>query len=79
MDELIKQVSERAGISDAQARSAVETVIGFIKERLPAPIAGQVDNALNSSAGVIGTGIDAISDRAGDVLGGIGGMFGKKD
>ena len=76
MDELIKQVSERAGISDAQARSAVETVIGFIKERLPAPIAGQVDNALASHGGAIGTGFDAISDRAGDML---GGMFGKKD
>ena len=79
MDELIKQVSERAGISEAQAGTAVTTVVGFLKERLPAPIAGQVDNALTSGAGAIGTGIDAISDRAGDVLGGLGGMFGKKD
>lgn len=76
MDELIKQVTARAGISDAQARTAVETVVGFIKERLPAPIAGQVDNALASHSGAIGTGIDAISDKAGDML---GGMFGKKD
>ncbi len=79
MDELIKQVSERAGISEAQAGTAVNTVVGFLKERLPAPLAGQVDTVLNSSAGAIGTGIDAISDRAGDVLGGLGGMFGKKD
>lgn len=77
MDELIKKVSERSGISEAQARTAVETVVGFIKERLPASISGQVDNALNSSA--IGTGIDAVADRAGDLLGGLGGMFGKKD
>lgn len=79
MDELIKQVSERSGISEGQARSAVETVVGFLKERLPSPIAGQVDNVLNSSAGSVGTGIDAVKDRAGDVLGGLGGMFGKKD
>ncbi len=79
MDELIKQVSERAGISEAQAGTAVNTVVGFLKERLPAPLAGQVETVLNSSAGAIGTGIDAISDRAGDVLGGLGGMFGKKD
>ncbi|HKS27304.1 MAG TPA: hypothetical protein VJS44_05765 [Pyrinomonadaceae bacterium] len=79
MDELIKQVSERSGISEAQARSAVETVVGFLKERLPSPIAGQVDTVLNSSAGHVGTGIDAVKDRAGDVLGGLGGMFGKKD
>jgi uncharacterized protein (DUF2267 family) len=79
MDELIKQVSERAGISEAQAGTAINTVVGFLKERLPAPIAGQVDTVLNSSAGVVGTGIDAISEHAGDVLGGLGGMFGKRD
>lgn len=79
MDELIKQVTERSGISEAQARTAVETVVGFIKGRLPAPLAGQVDNVLNSQAGAIGTGIDSVTDRAGDVLGGLGGMFGKKD
>lgn len=79
MDELIKQVSERSGISEAQARTAVETVVGFIKGRLPSPIAGQVDNVLNSQSGAIGTGIDSVTDRAGDLLGGLGGMFGKKD
>ncbi|MBD0373764.1 MAG: hypothetical protein ICV60_23230 [Pyrinomonadaceae bacterium] len=79
MDELIKQVSERSGISEAQARTAVETVVGFIKERLPSPIAGQVDGVLSSQAGAIGSGIDAVKDRAGDMLGGLGGMFGKKD
>ena len=78
MDELIKQVSERTGISEDKARTAVETVVGFLKDRLPAPIAGQVDNALNSSAGAIGGAGDAIADQAGDVLGGLGGMFGKK-
>jgi uncharacterized protein (DUF2267 family) len=79
MDELIKQVSQRAGISEAQAGTAVNTVVGFLKERLPAPIAGQVDSVLNSSAGAIGLGIDTIADSAGDMLGGLGGMFGKKD
>ena len=78
MDELIKKVSERTGISEDKARTAVETVVGFLKDRLPAPIAGQVDNALNSSAGAIGSAGDAIADKAGDVLGGLGGMFGKK-
>jgi uncharacterized protein (DUF2267 family) len=79
MDELIKQVSERSGISEAQARTAVETVVGFLKERLPSPLAGQVDNMLGSSAGAVGSGIDAVKDRAGDMLGGLGGMFGNKE
>ena len=74
MDELVRQVVERTGISEAQARTAVETVVGFLKERLPAPIAGQVDGALGAAGGAVGT----IADRAGDVLGGLGGMFGGK-
>ena len=78
MNELIKQVSERTGISEDKARTAVETVVGFLKERLPAPIAGQVDNVLNSSAGAIGSAGDSIADKAGDALGGLGGLFGKK-
>src|ERR671935_137708 len=43
MEELVRQVVERTGISEAQARTAVETVVGFLKERLPAPIAAHVD------------------------------------
>jgi uncharacterized protein (DUF2267 family) len=72
MDELIKQVVERTGISESQARTAVETVVGFLKERLPAPIASHVDGALGAAGGAAGT----IADKAGDMLGGLGGVFG---
>jgi uncharacterized protein (DUF2267 family) len=71
MDELVRQVVERTGISEAQARTAVETVVGFLKERLPAPIAGQVDGALGAAGGALG----GLAGQAGDVL---GGMFGGK-
>ena len=76
MEEIIRQVTERAGISEAQARTAVETVVGFLKNRLPEPIAGQLDGLVGGAGGAVG----GIADRAGDVLGGLGGMFGgKKD
>ncbi len=75
MDELIKQVAERTGIGEDKARTAVETVVGFLKERLPAPIAGQVDSVIGGSAGAVG----GVADKAGDMLGGLGGMFGKKE
>jgi len=74
MDELIKQIVEKTGINEAQARTSVETVIGFLKERLPAPIAGQIDGVAAGSAGLVG----GIADKAGEVLGGLGGMFGGK-
>jgi uncharacterized protein (DUF2267 family) len=75
MDELIKRVSERTGLPDDKARAAVDTVIGFLKERLPSPIASHVDTALNSGGGTIANAGDAVMDKAGDML---GGLFGKK-
>jgi Bacterial nucleoid DNA-binding protein len=39
MDELLSRVTERTGLSPEQAKSAVETVLGFLKEKLPAPLA----------------------------------------
>lgn len=67
MEELINQVSEKAGISQEQARAAVETVAGFLKERIPAPYNSYVDSFLGTGGGE-GGGI-------GDML---GGMFGGK-
>ena len=52
MDEIVKQVAERAGVSEEVARRAVETVVAVLKERLPAPLAGQIDAALSGSGGI---------------------------
>ncbi len=70
MDELIKQVSTRAGITEDQARSAVTTVLGFLKDKLPAPIAGQLEN-------VVGGGGGGIAEGLGDMASKVGGMFSK--
>ena len=70
MDELIKRITEKTGISEDQARTAVTTVTGFLKEKLPAPIAGQVDNAISGAGG-------AVVDKVGDVAAKVGGLFGK--
>ncbi len=62
-EELVKQVSERAGISEEQARMAVETVAGFLKERVPAPYNSYVDSFLSGEGG-------------GGIGGMLGGIFG---
>lgn len=55
MDELVKLVVQKTGISDAQARQAITVVLDFIKQRLPAPIAAQVDGVLSGgAAGALG-------------------------
>ncbi len=68
MDELIGQVTQRAGIDQTQARTAVATVLDFLKQRLPAPLAGQIEGAL-SGGGDIGA-------QAGGLAGGLSGMLG---
>ena len=68
MEELIKRITEKTGISEDQARSAINTVSGYLKEKLPAPIAGQVDNILSGAGGA--------SDTLGNAASKIGDLFG---
>ncbi|MEM7114798.1 MAG: DUF2267 domain-containing protein [Chloroflexota bacterium] len=46
MDELVKMVSEKTGLPEAQAQQAAEAVLEFLKDKLPGPVAGQIDNVL---------------------------------
>lgn len=36
--EIIKQIMDKTGISEAQAQGAVDTVMGFLKDKLPGGI-----------------------------------------
>ena len=67
MEELIKRVSDRAGITEEQARTAVETVAEFLKEKVPAPYSSYIDSFMSGGGGGKG--------GLGNIL---GGMFGKK-
>ena len=49
MDELVKLVSQKTSLSEEMAKTAVETVVSFLKEKLPAPIAGQIDSVLGGA------------------------------
>mgnify|MGYP005845086035 CR=1 FL=1 len=62
--ELIRLVSERTGLPPETAKTAVDTVIGYLKERLPAPIASQIDGLLSSGG------------SQGGLPGGLGDIFG---
>ena len=65
MDELVKLVSKKTGIPEEQAKQAVAVVIGFLKKKLPAPVAGQIDGLLAGGG-------------PSSALGGVMGMLGKK-
>ena len=49
MNDLINRVAEKAGINPDQARAAVETVIAHVKDKLPAPLAAQIEGLLAGS------------------------------
>lgn len=62
MEELVKLVVQKTGISEDLACQAVSITINYLKERLPAPIAAQIDGVLNNQG----------------VTGVLGGLFDKK-
>lgn len=64
MDELVKLVVKKTGMDEAMARKVVEIVIGFLKTKLPPPVASQVEAVLKGG-------------QAGDLLKGVGGMLGR--
>jgi uncharacterized protein (DUF2267 family) len=64
MEELVNLIVKKTGISKEQAQTAVKTVLDFIKQKLPAPIAAQVDGALEG-------------DGAQNLMKGLGNLLGK--
>ncbi len=51
MDELVQLVVKKTGLPEATARTAVQTVISYLKKKLPAPVAGQIDTVLQGGGG----------------------------
>lgn len=51
MDELVQLVSQKTGLPEEKSRQAVEIVLEYLKGRLPAPIAGQLDKIVEGSEG----------------------------
>ena len=69
MEALIKMVAEKTGITEAQATTAVQTVVGFLKDKMPAGMGSQVESFVKGGAGA-GSVSDMVKDK-------IGGIFGK--
>jgi hypothetical protein len=65
MEKLVALVKEKTGITAEQATGAVETVLKFLKDKLPGPLGGQIDNALKQDE----SGGNAVSKAIGNILG----------
>ncbi|HIE57363.1 MAG TPA: hypothetical protein EYP88_03910 [Anaerolineales bacterium] len=65
MDELVKMVADKTGISNEQARMAVDIVVDFIKQKMPGSTGEQLAALLEGG-------------NPADLLGSLGGLFGGK-
>ena len=71
MNEIIQRLIERTGLPEDKAAAAVDTVLGFLKEKLPGPVGSQIDSLMGGGAGM--------ADKLGGMGSGLGGMFGNKE
>lgn len=69
MEELIQAIAEKTGLPADKAAGAAEAALEFIKEKLPDPIASQVDGFLSGKS-------EGIADSVGGVTDKLKGMFG---
>lgn len=67
MDELVKLLEAKFGLKEDSAKQVVATVADFLKKKLPAPLAGQIDGVLSGKG----------SDLA-NIAKGLGGLLGGK-
>lgn len=67
MDELVKLVSDKTGISEEQAQQAVETVVDYLKDKLPKSLASQLDKVLEGGGDVD---VEGLAKGLGGMLGG---------
>jgi len=65
-NDLIRSVADKIGVSEDKASTAVETVLSYVKNRLPQPVANQLDNVVGKSGPEGGGGI---SGAMGSILG----------
>lgn len=82
MDDLIKQIQEKTGLPVDKAKDVIETVVGFVADKLPGPIGDQVKGFLGGDTGGGDAGGEdegGLMDKAKDALGGLGGLLGGKD
>jgi hypothetical protein len=69
MDELVNLIVKKTGIPAATAQIIVNIVLNYLKKKLPAPVAGEIDVLLKNDAAV---------KTAENVLGNLASKIGKK-
>jgi hypothetical protein len=68
MEDLIRLIVQQANITEEQARTTINTILGYVRTQLPAPMAAQLESFLASG------GMNSLPGLT-DLLKGLGGML----
>jgi hypothetical protein len=84
MNELVQIVQQKTGLSPEMAETVVNTVVGYIKGKLPAGMSSGLDQLLGGAAGgdaaaAATEGEGGLAEKAKSMMAGLGGMLGNKD
>ena len=73
MNEIIQRLIDKTGLPEDKTRMALDVVVNSLKEKLPAPVAAQLDGLMAGGSGM--------SEKVGEMaagVGAVGGLFGQK-
>jgi uncharacterized protein (DUF2267 family) len=63
MQELVKKLMDESNLDEMLAEKVVEIVMAYLQDKLPAPIASQVEKVLGGDGGLdLGDAADALKD-----------------
>ena len=83
MNELVQLVQQKTGLSPEMSQTVVNTVVGYIKGKLPAGMGAGLDELMGSpatgDAAAEAAGSGGMAEKAKAMMAGIGEMLGKKD
>ena len=65
MDDLIKMVADKAGISPEQAKSAVDAIMEFMKDKLPPGAADHIKGLMSGEGGGLAGLAKGLKDKLG--------------
>ena len=71
MEELIQTVADKTGLTPDQAKSAIEAVVGVIKDKLPMGLGDKIESMLQGGSDTS----SESSSLGGELLGGLKNLF----
>lgn len=68
MENIVKMISDKAGISESQAKTALDTVVNFLKDKLPSGMGSQLDSLVSGGGTTNEGGMGDLKDKLGGFM-----------